>query len=236
MAYCVHCGVRLEEGARRCPLCQTPVHDPSAGPQEKPAERAYPVHTPEQALKKNKLYLLNWAVLLLLLPALLCLVLDCLTGVGISWGMSAAGALILLFISVAVPLLVSRHRVYWSLLASFLSLNGYLFLAERVSASGGWFFPIVLPSITLGTVMLLAVIVLYRRDHLNKLTLLAALLAAVAAQCLGIEGLQALAKGSGVHLVWSPYVLAPCVFISLVRLFIDANRAVREEVRRRVHF
>ena len=133
MAYCVHCGVRLEEGARRCPLCQTPVHDPSAGPQEKPAERAYPVHTPEQALKKNKLYLLNWAVLLLLLPALLCLVLDFLTGEGISWSIYAAGALILLFISAAVPLLVSRHRVYWSLLASFRSLNGYLFLAERVS-------------------------------------------------------------------------------------------------------
>ena len=90
--------------------------------------------------------------------------------------------------------------------------------------------------VSTGIRMLLVVIVLYRRDHLNKLTLLAALLAAVAVQCLGIEGLQALAKGSGVHLVWSPYVLAPCVFISLVLFFINANRSVREEVRRRVHF
>ena len=26
--YCVKCGVRLQEGAERCPLCQTPVWDP----------------------------------------------------------------------------------------------------------------------------------------------------------------------------------------------------------------
>ena len=30
MSYCVHCGVELDEQAKRCPLCGTPVVDPSA--------------------------------------------------------------------------------------------------------------------------------------------------------------------------------------------------------------
>ena len=36
--------------------------------------------------------------------------------------------------------------------------------------------------------------------------------------------------------VWSPFVLAPCLFIALSLFFINGNRSVREEVRRRVHF
>ena len=30
MPYCVHCGVELDEAASFCPLCHTPVVDPSA--------------------------------------------------------------------------------------------------------------------------------------------------------------------------------------------------------------
>ncbi len=37
MAYCVRCGVKLEEGSKRCPLCNTEVHLPD-GVQEQPTE------------------------------------------------------------------------------------------------------------------------------------------------------------------------------------------------------
>lgn len=32
MSYCVHCGVELEENLKQCPLCNTPVYDPSKRP------------------------------------------------------------------------------------------------------------------------------------------------------------------------------------------------------------
>ena len=234
MAYCVHCGVKLGEGERRCPLCGTIAVDP-AQPLDPNAPRAYPVRLPEQELKKSKRYLLAWAALLLLLPAGLCLLLDALTG-GVSWSIYAAGALVLIFLSTAVPLLVTRHKTYWSLLTAFLSLSGYLFLVERISHSEGWFFLIVLPALTLAALQIALIIFLYRRGTLNKLTLLAAALAAVAVQCVGVEWLRSLARCEGTRFLWSPYVLAPCVFLSLVLFFINANRPVREEVRRRVHF
>lgn len=37
MAYCVICGVKLEEGSKRCPLCNTEVHLPQ-GVEEQPSE------------------------------------------------------------------------------------------------------------------------------------------------------------------------------------------------------
>lgn len=235
MAYCVHCGVKLNDSEKRCPLCHTVVLDPSRPP-DPAAPRAYPVRTPEQELKKNKRFLLSLLALLLLLPAVLCLIIDLLTGGGLSWSIYAAGALILLFIPAAIPLLVPRYQIYFAVGAAFLCLNTYLFMVERLSQSGNWFFPIALPSLALGTVLLIAIILLYRFGRLNKLTLLAASVAAVAAECAGVEILRALALGRGFALVWSPYVAAPCIFVSLALFFINSNRAVREEVRRRVHF
>ena len=62
MAYCVHCGVKLGEGEKRCPLCQTPVYDP-AEPHPAPAPKPYPVRTPEQELKRSKRFLLTLSAL-----------------------------------------------------------------------------------------------------------------------------------------------------------------------------
>ena len=50
MSYCVHCGVKLGEGEKRCPLCKTAVYDP-AEPAPAFQPRAYPVRTPEQEIK-----------------------------------------------------------------------------------------------------------------------------------------------------------------------------------------
>ncbi len=235
MAYCVHCGVKLGPGEKRCPLCQTPVYDP-AEPEKPAAPKAYPVRTPEQELKRSKRFLLMLAALMLLAPAGLCLVIDLLVTGGVTWSGYASGALIMLFLSVAVPLAMPRYHTYSAIGTSFLCLNGYLFLVERLSNSGDWFFPIALPSLALAALIITLITVLWRRGWLNKLTLLAFSFAGCALECLIIELLHARAKGMPGELAWSPFVLAPCLFISLSLFFINGNRSVREEVRRRVHF
>ncbi|MFA6682030.1 MAG: RING finger protein [Sphaerochaeta sp.] len=47
MAYCVKCGVKLEEGARECPLCQTPVILPP-GLEEGSSDPLFPQPLPSQ--------------------------------------------------------------------------------------------------------------------------------------------------------------------------------------------
>ncbi len=83
---------------------------------------------------------------------------------------------------------------------------------------------------------LTGIILMYRRQTLNKLTVIAASFAAVAVECVAIEWLIAAANGMSGVFIWSPFVLAPCIFISLALFFVNYNRAVREEVRRWVHF
>jgi len=235
MAYCVHCGVKLGESEKRCPLCLTPVFDP-AQPRDPSAPRPYPVHTPEQELKRNKRFLLMLATFMLAAPALLCLLIDCMITGSITWSGYASGALLMLYFSAAVPLLAARHTAWWTVGTVFLSLNGYLFLVERLSGSSHWFFPIALPALALGAVLVTIITVLFRLDRLNRLTLVAAAFAAAAVECVAVEWLHGMANQWNGSFRWSPFVLAPCLFISFALFFINGNRAVREEVRRRVHF
>ena len=235
MAYCVHCGVKLGAGEKRCPLCQTPVYDP-AEPERPAAPKPYPVRTPEQELKRSKRFLLTLASLMLLFPAVLCLMIDLLISGRVTWSGYASGALVMLFLSVAIPLAAPRFQVYIAIGASFLCLNGYLFLVERLSGSGPWFFPIALPALALSAVIVTLITVLWRWGWLSKLTFLASAFAGCALECLAIEWLQAAAAQRSGGFLWSPFVLAPCLFISLSLFFINGNRSVREEVRRRVHF
>lgn len=235
MAYCVHCGVKLSDSEMRCPLCGTAVLDPSQ-PRDPTLPRAYPVRTPEQELKRSKRFLLLLSALILLCPALLCLMTDFLPGGGLTWSIYPSSALVLLYISVAVPILASRHRTYIALAVDFAALGAYLYLVERLSDSGRWFFPIVLPALMLAAGFIALLISLYQHGRLNKLTLLAAVFGAAAIECLGVELFCALSLGKGLRFAWSPYAAAPCLFISLALFFINGNRSVREEVRRRVHF
>ncbi len=235
MAYCVHCGVKLGEGEKKCPLCDTPVFDPS-DPAPASAPKAYPVRTPEQELKRSKRFLLTLFATMLLAPAALCLIIDLLTSGGVAWSGYAAGALVMLFVSVSAPVLASRYQAYIAIGASFFCLNGYLILVERLSRSGPWFFPVALPALALAALLITGITALYRSGRLNKLTLIAAVLAAAAAECLAVEGLIAAAVEGREGFVWSPFVLAPCLFLSLSLFFINGSRPVREEMRRRMHF
>ncbi|MBQ2977953.1 MAG: hypothetical protein IJE17_10725 [Clostridia bacterium] len=235
MAYCVHCGVKLGESEKRCPLCNTAVIDP-AQPHDPSVPRAYPVRTPGQQLKRNKRFLLLLFALLLLAPALLCLMIDLLLGSGVTWSIYPSGALALLYIAVAVPILTPKLWDIASLAADFVALSGYLFLVEQVVDSRPWFFPVVLPSLGLAVLLLALVALACHRGWLNKLSCLAAICMAIGVECLGIEMILSNFVLDYITFNWSPYVAAPCIFIALVLFFINGNRAVREEVRRRVHF
>ena len=79
-------------------------------------------------------------------------------------------------------------------------------------------------------------ILFFRRGTLNKLTLAAASLLAVAAECLAIEWFCILALGREMKFGWSLFVLAPCVLVAMALFVINGNGSLREEVRRRAHF
>lgn len=233
MAYCVHCGVKLDDAETRCPLCGIEAFDPLS-PRAQDIPKPYPARTPEQTLMMNRKYAISMLSLLLLIPAGLCLLLDLLGG-GVSWSIYPSGILVLCWITVIVPLLMRKRRTYSTIFVAGTTLSGYLFMIERLSNAPGWFFPIVLPALALSLAMICFTIALVRKWKVRALAVFAAALAQVGALCLAVEVLCARHAG-GQALSWSPYVITPCVFFALLMYLIGRDRLLYEEFRRRFHF
>ncbi len=233
MAYCVHCGVKLGNAEKTCPLCGTEVLD-LASPFDPEAPKPFPVRTPEQTLTINRKYTLSLLSLLLLLPALLCLLLDLFSD-GISWSIYPAGVLALIWIVFTVPLLIRRQRLYSTISITGAALAGYLFMVERLSMSPGWFFPIVLPALVILVFMTLFVVALIRKWRLRVLLVLSVCFFLVGLLVLAVE---ALCVGYGIsdRIIWSLFVISPCFFIGLLLYIVYRNQALYSELRRWLHF
>lgn len=234
MAYCVHCGVKLGGAEPRCPLCGTKVVDPQE-PRDENAEKPFPIRTPEQTLKANRKYAVSLLSLLLLLPAAICLVLDLLTD-GLSWSIYPAGVLALVWIVFAMPMLLPKHRMYSTILITGAALAGYLYMVEQVSNTPGWFLPIVLPALALFVAMICFTVALVRKWKVRVLLVAAAAISQAGLLALFVELLCIGYGVGGPSLSWSPYVLIPCLFVSLLMFVISRNRPLYDEVKRRLHF
>lgn len=233
MAYCVHCGVKLGDAERTCPLCGTEANDPRE-PFDEEKPRAYPVRTIEQVLKINRRYTITLLSLLLLIPAAACVVIDLLTG-GMSWSIYPAGVLVLIWIAVDVPLMIRRHRLYSTIVITGATLAGYLYMVEALSETAGWFFPIVLPALSIAIAMICFTIWLVRSKRMRILRLLAVGLIEVGLLCFAVEMLCLRAAGTGT-LSWSPFVMMPCFFLALLLYVISRSGPLSAELKRRFHF
>lgn len=235
MAYCVHCGVKLGEAEKKCPLCGTEVMDPAAKAPESEPEKPYPVRGKEQTLTMSRKYAVSLLSLLLLAPAAICLLVDLLGGM-ISWSIYPVGVLALIWIVFTVPLLRRKHRLYSTVLITGAAFAGYLWLVEQVSNTPGWFFPIVLPALALFVAMVCFAIALVRKWKWKALPVTAAVLVEIGIVCLAVEMLCISYGIGGETPTWSPYVIVPCFFIALLLYVILKNRPLYEELKRRLHF
>jgi hypothetical protein len=123
MAYCVKCGVELQDKPEACPLCQTPVMLPPSMREEMSAGDSgllYPDRLPRGMRKKNDLIPSGPVVLLvsilLLIPFLVTFYTDWKANGRISWSFYPMTSLVLLWLMVAYPALLKTaypvHRVY----------------------------------------------------------------------------------------------------------------------------
>lgn len=111
MAYCVKCGVELAQDLTSCPLCNTPVYlpeDMESGAQKRYPERvqrAQPKHV-NLVPSKAFLYLMTFIVII---PIIICLMIDLRWHSGISWSFYPAASLLLIWVLIAYPALMKRY-------------------------------------------------------------------------------------------------------------------------------
>lgn len=234
MSYCVNCGVKLEETLQRCPLCNTPVINPSelkkAG-----AVPPFPVERGETENVKSK----DGAILLtvaFVTTSVCCALLNYLVFNQNLWSIPIIGLCAFLWV-VFFPIILFRELpIYAFIIMDGFALAGYLFMISFMTSSRAWLIELALPITALLTALLILFTFLIRNVSSSILAIALYIYILVPVFCIGIELLICLFRNQDLHLVWSAVVLAPCAVVCIILITILSRKRLREAVRRRLHF
>ena len=127
MSYCVNCGVELNPAARECPLCRTPVLNPSC-PVDADAPSFFPTRREEVApVSRREAALLLTAMLLSV--AICCTLLNLVFYSDVWWSFFIGGAMAMLWVWFVPPLL-SRKLFIWVRLTLDVLAVGSIFYSS----------------------------------------------------------------------------------------------------------
>lgn len=234
MSYCVNCGVELEPSLTKCPLCNTPVINPShlkalTKTSPYPKERGQ-----VDVVKRKDLAILTSIVLTA--TSLCCLLLNILVFSGSPWSLFIIGACLLLFVLLIPVLVYTRLPIYISLLFDGIATGLYLYMITFNTQSDQWFTGLALPILVLITILVEIFALLLRSFPVSYITTALYFFAEAAVLCVGIELLIRHYFNAPLTLIWSAIVLTVCVVIIVALITVLSRRRLRDAVRRRLHF
>ena len=209
--YCVKCGVRLTDGVRRCPLCQTAVWHPDGTAAAEPTfSDRYP--KPLKSRRYPILAFLTAILLALSLSALIC----CLTVLHrVAWSGYVMLGCALVYFAAIFPFWFDRREPLIFVPLAFVLICGYL-LYICLYTKGSWFLSFAFPVTMLAGVLTTASVALFRFGKRRRLLKTGILLILIGCSAMLIEFFEALTFDTKMFL-WSLYPV--CAF-SLIGLFL----------------
>ena len=227
--YCVKCGVKLQEGVERCPLCQTPVWDP----EPKEERRSYPDTLPRHHRESD----LPGAVALTVICAIAVIVTltVCfkLYG-GLRWGGYVILGLLLFYVVAVLPRWFRQPRGEVFLPVDHAAAALYvLYICLRTG--GHWFLSFALPVILCSCLISTAVLCLLKYVKGGRLFILGGFLLLLGGFTVLVEFFEHLTFGTAMFR-WSLYSLAGFGSVGLFLLIAGMIPALRQGMKKRFFF
>ena len=233
MSYCVNCGVELDRTAGFCPLCHTPVVNPSQ-PVDTQAPTPFPTRREEVAVAtKPEIAILISAMLASV--AICCGILNLFLQPHRAWSLYVIGAAVMLWIWLVPPLLMQGMHLLLRLVLDVAAIAIYVFLISLDLGGGRWFLGLALPVILWGGAIILflgLVLRVYRRSIITSVTIF---IGSGGVFCMGLEGFIDRWLYGAWNPSWSVVALTACVGMVIPLIIIRRVPSLREEMRRRLH-
>ncbi|MEG1317151.1 MAG: DUF6320 domain-containing protein, partial [Oscillospiraceae bacterium] len=140
MAYCVNCGVELSATEKKCPLCGRP----SDAPSEEITERAYPAAVQKKKISAWNVVILG--VLLMLIPAIICLMCDLFSDFKISWSLYVLGGELVAYTFITLPVVLKSPKSLACISADVSVTGLYLTLIAYLTGNMAWLLPLGIPA------------------------------------------------------------------------------------------
>ena len=227
--YCIKCGVELADSEKVCPLCGTRVFHPdlpcgNGEPPYPPAE-----HLNEEVSRVGAMFVVT---VCMLLPAVICVLVDWRVNGGIVWSGFAVGGLLLLYVLTVLPLWFKRPNPVIFVPVDFAAIGVYLLYID-LATRGGWFFSFALPVTGAAMVLVTAVVTLLRHVPSGALYTLGGGLILAGGFNVLVEFLLNLTFHLHDTFLWSFYPLAVCVVLGAMLLIIAACKPLRRSLHKK---
>ena len=229
--YCIHCGVKLADTEKKCPLCGTVVYHPEL--QQKDVRPLFPREKMPKSKSGSKA--LNGAVIILfLIPLIVSLLSDLHIDGKADWFGFVAGALVAAYVAFALPMWFSKPNPVIFVPCSFAAAALYL-LYINFATGGNWFFSFALPVIGGVCLIVCAVITLLYYLRRGRLYIIGGAFIALGAFMLLIEFLLSVTFSLR-FIGWSIYPMAVLVLFGGLLIYLAINRSAREMMERKLFF
>ena len=229
--YCIHCGVKLADTEKKCPLCGTVVYHPEL--QQKDARPLFPREKMPKSKSGSKA--LNGAVIILfLIPLIVSLLSDLHIDGEADWFGFVAGALVVAYVAFALPMWFRKPNPVIFVPCSFAAAALYL-LYINFATGGNWFFSFALPVIGGVCLIVCAVITLLYYLRRGRLYIIGGAFIALGAFMLLIEFLLSVTFSLR-FIGWSIYPMAVLVLFGGLLIYLAINRSAREMMERKLFF
>ncbi len=227
--YCVKCGVRLQEGAERCPLCDTPVWNPEA----LSAEKSYPDTLPEHYRESSLPLAITMTVVCAVAAAVILTICYRLYG-ELRWGGYAAWGVLLFYITAILPCWFRKPRAEVFVPAGFTAAALYtLYVCEKTG--GNWFLRFALPVLVLCCVLTTGMVCLLKYVRRGRLFIFGGFFLALGGVTVLAEFFERLAFGTKMF-HWSLYTLVGFGAVGVFLLLAGMVRPLRRALERRCFF
>ena len=229
--YCIKCGVRLADTEKKCPLCNTAVCHPDFKPgAEQPL---YPSDKMPQSNSGSKA--LNGAVIILfLIPVLVCFFADWFLDGKIEWFFYVAGALLLSYVALALPLWFKRPNPVIFVPCDFVTATLYLMYINWATG-GNWFISFAFPVVAGVCLITCTVVTLMHYLRKGKLYILGGAFIALGAFMLLIEFLMKITFALN-FIGWSIYPLVVLFLFGTLLIYLAINSTARKILKRKIFF
>lgn len=234
MSYCVHCGVELDDTAKACALCNTPVINPNKKEVDK-AVSPFPHEKGQVEVVKSK----DLGILLtviMLATALVCGALNMFVFRGTLWSLAVIGVCVIIWVIMIPAVIYTKQSAYASILFDGAAVALYLWMIGCMLDSHDWFYGLGLPIVMLITIIIEVFTLCVRKLPKAFLTISLYSITAIGILIVGLEVLIDWYLRGTIDLTWSAIVLTICIIVDAAIITLLSRRRLRNAVRRRLHF
>ena len=235
MSYCVNCGVNLEKSRKKCPLCNVPVINPYDN-DNTPIELTFADNRDEHKKAEHGFWI-KFNSILAAVPIAISLLCNLLYDKKITWSLFVMAGVFIIWSLCSSPFFFKKPDYKKIFVTDFAGIVIGLGSINLVLQQKAWFVYIALPIALYTLLFWLAAIFLIHKGFLGGLLrIVATVFAFLTVLMLLIETLTDLYATGTVTLVWSWFTAASGLSTVALMILLDSNKAVKQELAKRLHF